>query len=158
MGTYVRHPIHSKHQPWSDEGCLLLVKLCQMVDESEPTVVINTKEKFHDWIKGEQEGVQILPLFQNIKTGENVLLEKWNSNCTIIQNQPEGGEEIFVLEGEFIENNNITLKKYSWLRNPEKNIGKKNKRFIKKDCLIFKKTGHLTSSILNQIQQKYFQS
>lgn len=40
-GSYVRHPVGSRHQPWSQEGGTILVKLRQMSDaaEQEHTVV-----------------------------------------------------------------------------------------------------------------------
>lgn len=43
-GFYVRNPIGSAHSPWTDaDGTVILVKLRQMTDASEPHVFLDTK-------------------------------------------------------------------------------------------------------------------
>jgi len=78
-GTYVRNPINSIHSPWSDPGCIALVKLYQMTDESESKVIVNTNDGSLDWIslRTETGSIKRLILHQNSKTGELVYYEKW---------------------------------------------------------------------------------
>lgn len=43
-GFYVRNPIGSSHSPWTDDdGTVILVKLRQMTDPTEPHVFLDTQ-------------------------------------------------------------------------------------------------------------------
>ncbi len=101
-GYYCRHPIDSHHQPWSDPnvGCILLVKLYQMVDNQEPTILLDTRDiqSYKDEIAIEGKR-RVMKLFENSQTGEKVTMERWEANTSSKMEYPCGGEEIFVVEG-----------------------------------------------------------
>ena len=43
-GTYIRNPPNSSHAPFSENGCLLLVKLDQFQDGDSKKVIVNTEQ------------------------------------------------------------------------------------------------------------------
>ena len=45
-GTYVRNPMGSSHNPYSDSGCVIFVKLRQFQDGDQEQVKINTNKEF----------------------------------------------------------------------------------------------------------------
>jgi hypothetical protein len=73
-GSYVRNPINSVHAPWSSNGCVILVKLCQMTDPTESRVVVDMNSSEAKWQKEEsEEGLrEVLHLYSNANTGEKV--------------------------------------------------------------------------------------
>lgn len=49
-GSYLRHPPGSQHAPFSEKGCVILVKLNQFDPNDLKTVRINTGET--EWLPG----------------------------------------------------------------------------------------------------------
>lgn len=104
QGTYLRNPPGSSHQPRSDAGTLLFVKLGQMPREDQrpvrlhaPTAVRQVLPLYHaPW-----EQVDLLPL----DAGQPVPLG------------PGGGAELLVLAGE-LRLDGVALPPHSWLRLP----------------------------------------
>ncbi|KAL0488247.1 aspartate carbamoyltransferase [Acrasis kona] len=162
-GYYVRHPINSGHAPYTskDKGCLLLVKLRQMTDATEPVVVVDTgiygeSEECKDydasiqykkgvWEQQADKGRSIMHLFTNESTKERVTLEKWDSGFST-EHFGEDGEELFVLKGSFVEtrkNDEGTYKQNFWLRTPNTDLSQIVKRHTSEGCIVFRKTGHL---------------
>ena len=134
-GTYVRNPVGSSHTPHSKEGATILVKLWQMNPTDQQPVVIDTHQA--DWSPGLVPGLQVLPLHAH-KT-EQVALVKWNPGTTFQRHQHWGGEEIFVVEGVFADEQGV-YPQGTWLRNPP---GSVHTPFSEEGCLIYVKTGHL---------------
>lgn len=134
-GTYIRNPPGSSHTPYSDEGCTIFVKLWQMHPEDQQRVAISTTQSA--WIPGLVEGLQVMPL-HNYGT-EQVALVKWAPNTTFQHHKHWGGEEIFVLDGVFEDEQGV-YSKGTWLRNPS---GSVHTPFSREGCLIYVKTGHL---------------
>ncbi|WP_045494698.1 cupin domain-containing protein [Vibrio hyugaensis] len=133
-GTYLRNPPGSQHAPFSKEGCIILVKLNQFAPDDLKTVRINTNEA--QWLQG-IGGLQVMPLhdFEH----EHVALVKWPKNERFQPHRHFGGEEIFVLSGEF----NDELGHYpqhTWLRNPHMS---EHFPFVDQETIIWVKTGHL---------------
>ena len=99
-GTYVRNPKGSAHNPFSESGCMLFVKLRQFQKHDNKSVSINTNEE--PWLPGLVDGLSVMPLhnFNN----EHTALVKWEPNTIFNPHQHAGGEEILVLEGVFMMN------------------------------------------------------
>lgn len=135
VGTYVRNPVGSSHRPSSEEGCTILVKLWQMSPEDQKRVAISTKE--NSWAPGLVPGLQVMPLHSY--GTENVALVKWESGSMFQRHSHWGGEEIYVIEGVF-EDEQGTYPQGTWIRNPHGSI---HTPFSKEGCLIYVKTGHL---------------
>ena len=138
-GTYVRNPVGSSHTPHSKDGATILVKLWQMASGDRAQVAIDTKRA--KWSLGLVEGLQVLPL--HTYGSEQVALVKWLPGTHIQQHCHWGGEEIFVLEGTFADEQGV-YPQGTWLRNPP---GSVCAPFSNEGCLIYVKTGHLDKPV-----------
>lgn len=136
-GSYVRNPVGSSHTPSSVDGCTILVKLWQMSPDDQTRVTIDTTQA--TWISGLVSGLEVMPLHAH--GTEQVALVKWAPGTTFQRHQHWGGEEIFVLDGVF-EDEQGNYPKGTWLRNPP---GSVHTPFSREGCVIYVKTGHLDS-------------
>ncbi|MEO0352461.1 MAG: cupin domain-containing protein [Cyanobacteria bacterium P01_A01_bin.15] len=138
-GTYVRNPVGSTHRPHSKDGCTILVKLWQMQPQDQQRVVIDTRQTC--WSPGLVAGLQVMPL--HTFGTEQVALVKWAPGTTFQRHRHWGGEEIFVLDGTFVDEQGV-YPAGTWLRNPS---GSVHTPLSHEGCLIYVKTGHLTPSV-----------
>mgnify|MGYP000033793874 CR=1 FL=1 len=138
QGTYLRNPPGSKHSPFSVEGCTLLVKLNQFSPQDLSAVRINTQTT--QWLPG-MGGLQVMPLhdFSSAQGSENAALVKWPAGEVFQPHRHFGGEEIFVLSGEFKDEHG-SYPKHSWLRSPHMS---QHHPFVTEETVILVKTGHL---------------
>lgn len=112
-GSYVRNPPGSSHQPFTREGCTIMVKLWQFGEEDHAQIHIDTVTA--SWYPGLVDGLSVMPLHQH--DGVNTALVKWEPHTHFNQHTHPGGEEILVLKGVFCDE----LGEYpqgTWLRNP----------------------------------------
>ncbi|MGH1541397.1 MAG: cupin domain-containing protein [Arenicella sp.] len=133
-GTYYRVPPSSGHMPFSQLGCVLLMKQHQFQAGDNESVCINTKTK--EWISGHGD-MNVMPLhdFQS----EQTALIKWPAHQSFQPQRHLGGEEIFILSGELIDDRG----RYSagtWIRSPQKSM--ENPR-TEQETVAFVKVGHL---------------
>ncbi len=135
-GMYVRNPVGSKHQPFSENGAIILVKLHQFDPDDQKYVRIDTNTA--DWYPGQVEGLEVMPLHSY--KSEEVALVKWAAGTRFNPHQHSRGEEIFVLEGTFADENGV-YPKGTWIRNPP---GSTHTPYSDEGCLIYVKTGHLS--------------
>lgn len=135
-GTYVRNHVGSSHAPHSKDGATILVKLRQMDPDDQQQITIDTHRA--GWAPGLVPGLQVLPLHSY--GTEQVALVKWAPGTRFQQHRHWGGEEIFVLDGTFADEQGI-YPKGTWLRNPP---GSVHTPFSEEGCLIYVKTGHLS--------------
>jgi len=133
-GTYFRNPPGFRHAPYSDEGCVLLVKLHQFQPEDTEHVVIDTTAS--KWQPGHGE-LEVLSLHQF--ANEEVALVRWPENSDFPFHTHAGGEEIFVLVGELIDEHG-RYPAGTWLRNP--NMSTHRPR-VEAETVLWVKTGHL---------------
>ncbi|AFY29753.1 cupin domain-containing protein [Cyanobium gracile] len=138
-GTYVRNPVGSAHAPFSEAGCTILVKLRQMDPADQTRVVIDTGSS--TFVPGLVPGLTVLPL-HGFGT-EQVALVRWEPGTRFPLHAHPGGEEIFVLEGVF-EDEQGAYPAGTWLRNPP---GSRHAPFSSDGCLIWVKTGHLDQGL-----------
>lgn len=106
-----------------------------MSPEDQQQVTINTPKT--QWFPGLVPGLTVLPL--HTFGTENVALVKWEPGTQFQTHRHWGGEEIFVIEGEFADDQGV-YPQGTWLRNPPDSI---HTPFSDKGCLIYVKTGHL---------------
>jgi len=136
-GTYIRNPPGSRHSPFSSIGCKLFVKLNQFQPGDLERVVINTTEK--EWLPGHGD-LEVMPLAEF--GTESTALVKWPEGAAFVPHTHFGGEEIFVLEGIFIDE----IGEYptgTWIRSPHLS---KHNPFVKEGCTILVKVGHMLTS------------
>jgi len=135
-GTYLRNPPGSGHAPWSDEGCLLWVKLHHFQPGDEAPVRIATRDT--PWRQGLVPGLSVMALHAH--EGVHTALVRWAPNTRFNRHVHPGGEEIYVLDGLF-EDEHGRYPAGTWLRNP---CWSEHTPFTgPQGALILVKTGHL---------------
>lgn len=136
-GSYVRNPPQSSHTPGSKEGCVILVKLWQFQPEDRIPVTLNINELACS-ATADNNGLTVIPLYKDQHEQVCVIELKAHSS---IELTPQGGTELFVLQGQVKEQQD-TLVKHSWLRAPINSpISLKTDEF---SARLWIKTGHLT--------------
>ena len=140
-GTYLRNPPGTSHQPFSKEGCTLLVKLWQFAADDAGQVVINTKAQ--SWRQGLVPGLSVLPLHEH--NGVSTALVRWAPNTRFNRHIHVGGEEILVLEGLFRDEHG-EYPAGSWLRNPR--YSEHTPFTGPEGALIYVKVGHMDAGLL----------
>ena len=133
-GSYFRNPEGFKHAPFSKTGCVLFVKLHQFQPNDLEHIVIDTHKK--SWSQG-IGGLSVMPL-HSYKT-ESTALVKWPSGEHFQPHRHFGGEEIFVIKGEFIDEYG-RYPQGTWLRSPHLS---EHFPFVEQDTIILVKVGHL---------------
>ena len=118
-GTYLLNPDGTQHAPYSDQGCILLVRLRQYDGEDRKQVLINTNET--SWHQGMVEGLTVLPLYSQMDYPENMALVRWQPETYFPQHTHPGGEEIFVIEGTFEDDHGV-YPQGTWIRSPHMSI------------------------------------
>lgn len=134
-GTYLRNPPGSHHAPRSPEGCDLLVKLDQFDAADTERVCIETAAE--PWRPGLVEGLSVMPLHSY--EVEHTALVRWAPGTRFQPHTHPGGEEIFVLEGTFEDEDGV-YPRGTWLRNPSYS---RHQPFSRKGCIIYVKTGFI---------------
>ena len=133
-GTYIRNPPGSSHQPFSESGCTLFVKLNQFLPDDDTVVRVNTCEA--SWQQG-QGGLQVMPLHQHAV--EHTALVKWPAGEKFVPHRHFGGEEILVLSGTFCDEHG-QYPTGTWIRSPHMS---EHHPFVEQDTVILVKVGHL---------------
>jgi anti-sigma factor ChrR (cupin superfamily) len=133
-GTYFRNPEGFNHAPFSEQGCEILVKLHQFQPDDKARVCIDTTNTL--WRPG-QGNLQVMPLHSH--GTESVALVFWPAGEVFQLHSHFGGEEIYVISGEFIDE----YGRYpagTWIRSPHLSS---HHPYVEKDTLIWVKVGHL---------------
>lgn len=133
-GTYFRNPEGFRHAPFSEEGCVILVKLHQFRRGDDEHVVIDTASA--SWRPG-IGGLQVLPLHEF--EGESTALVRWPAGEKFQPHSHFGGEEIFVISGELRDEHGI-YPAGSWLRSPHLS---EHCPWSEEETVIWVKVGHL---------------
>ena len=139
-GSYVRNPIGTAHSPRVGQaGCTILVKLHQFDPEDSASVVIDTHEA--DWIPNYAPGLDVMRLHE-FQT-EIVVLIRWAPNTPFKEHTHHGGEEVFVIEGRFSDENG-DYPAGTWLRLPDQSSH--GAATGDEGALLFLKSGHLPTT------------
>lgn len=133
-GTYLRNPPGSMHAPYSRRGCVLFVKLNQFLAGDSEQVCIDTNHT--PWLPG-QGNLQVMPLHNY--EGQHTALVKWPAMEHFQPHIHVGGEEIYVISGEFIDEYG-RHPAGTWLRNPHMSS---HNPFVEEETVILVKVGHL---------------
>ena len=133
-GTYLRNPEGFRHAPFSQEGCILLVKLHQFQPADSEHIVIDTH---NTPFRPGSGNLQVLPLHQH--GTEQVALVQWPAGERFAEHSHVGGEEIYVISGE-LKDEQGAYPKGTWIRSPHLS---KHHPFVDEDTLIWVKVGHL---------------
>lgn len=138
QGSYLRNPPNSAHSPFSKEGCTLFVKLDQFDERDTQQVRIDTHAT--PWSPG-IGGLQVMALhaFEH----EHVALVKWPAGESFQPHRHFGGEEIFVLSGEFKDEHG-SYPANTWLRSPHMS---EHFPYVEEETIIWVKVGHLPQDI-----------
>ncbi len=135
-GCYIRNPPGSAHQPGSEAGCIIFVKLWQFDPADRTQLRLDARERSYA-AAADRPGVEILPLFADAI--ETVRLERWAPGAAIRLGLPGGGE-FLVLEGGFTERDE-SFAPQSWLRLP---CGDRLAAIAgPQGCWLWVKSGHL---------------
>lgn len=133
-GTYFRNPEGFLHAPFSEEGCVILVKLHQFQSGDYQHVCIDTN--IAEWKSG-NGNLKLLPLYDF--NSESVALVQWPAGEQFHSHVHAGGEEIYVISGELVDE----YGRYpagTWIRNPHMS---QHNPHVEQATLIWVKVGHL---------------
>jgi len=133
-GTYFRNPQGFRHAPFSNDGCVILVKLHQFQTGDDARVQIDTHNT--QWQPG-QGNLKVMPLHEF--GTESVALVRFPAGERFQPHRHFGGEEIFVLEGEFIDEHG-RYPAGTWIRSPHLS---QHLPYVEQDTLLWVKVGHL---------------
>jgi anti-sigma factor ChrR (cupin superfamily) len=135
QGTYLKNPPGSRHAPYTDTGCTLLVKLRHLQPGDTERVAVDTATA--PWLPGLVPGLSVNPLSDF--AGEHAALVRWAPGTVFTPHRHWGGEEIFVLDGVF-EDEHGRYPAGTWTRSPHLS---QHAPFSAQGCTIFVKVGHL---------------
>ena len=135
-GSYFRNPEGYVHAPYSEHGCELLVKLHQFQSQDQQHINIDTNNA--DWFAG-QGNLKVMPL-HHFK-GESTSLVLWPAGEHFLPHAHAGGEEIYVIRGELIDEHG-RYPEGCWIRSPHLS---RHNPYVEKETLILVKVGHLLS-------------
>lgn len=113
-GFYVRNPTGTPHNPISDDGCLLFLKLGEFSPDDKEHRIIDTKEA-EAWLPGPSEGTSVLPL--HMHDTRSVFMIRWDEGVEFKPGLDPQGEEIFVTHG-MLQDSEGYYQAGSWIRNP----------------------------------------
>ena len=134
-GSYIRNPPGSAHAPWSDDGCVLFVKLRYFDPADQTRTVVQTRET--PWLQGMVPGLSVMPLHEF--GAEHTAMVRWAPETYFSAHRHHGGEEILVVDGVF-EDEKGRYPAGSWMRSPHMS---QHQPFSREGCIILVKTGHL---------------
>ncbi len=158
-GWYLRNPPGSGHQPYSEEGALIFVKLRQMPESETRYVATNTNDA-SNWQT--LDGREVCQLFsddyeqvslQRIEAGEPVFVEGMGMFADSAANEDDtavtsGGAEILVIGGMLVDAE-AQYQPQSWIRLPADDNLSRDCDLIagESGATIYIKTGHLLNVI-----------
>lgn len=139
-GSYVRNPPGSSHSPFSDQGCIIYVKLRQMAPSQDRRIVI-TPEQMPWTPEGRDHRCQQTLLYKDAL--ETVHLMRLAAGCTMPARSIPGGEELLVIDGAVsVSGTGHMLDKWGWIRQPPDLLPALH---TTRGALLWVKRGHLHS-------------
>jgi len=95
-GTYVRNPPGSSHTPFSRDGCVIFVKLRQMLADERESVCVTPADRA--WRAHQHAGIERALLYSSARS--RVELLRFSPGARLPERRVPGGEEILILQGE----------------------------------------------------------
>jgi anti-sigma factor ChrR (cupin superfamily) len=137
-GTYLLNPEGFRHQPFSREGCVLLVKLRQYPGTSREQLQVRSQDL--EWQTTNAEGRSEKQLYQQQGYSDRMRLERWAAHAEPgILNWPDG-VEFFVIDGVMADREGV-YEKGCWLRLPP---GTTHEPCSERGCELYIKEGGFT--------------
>ena len=112
-GFYVRNPPGSRHQPFTKDGCTIIVKLWQFDEDDLEQLNIDTQSA--SWSTGPVEARSFLPLHEH--NGVATKLVRLAPNTQFPHHDHTEGEEVLIVEGSFSDDAG-EYTKGMWVREP----------------------------------------
>ena len=137
-GSYLLNPEGFAHAPFSRPGCTLFVKLRQYPGLNRRHVIVDTNAG--SWLPLPSPGISEMRLYAEAGQRETMRLIRLAAGTAVPEHDHPGGEEIFVLEGDF-EDGNCRLAAGGWVRYP---VGSRHRPYSPSGCVFYLKNGHLT--------------
>ncbi len=137
-GAFLLNPDGFQHAPYSNEGCILFVKLRQYPGMSRKQVTINMLDE--QW-KNMGTGASSLTLYAEDGYPERILMTRLDIDSHLTIPSKSGGAELFLLSGT-LEDQAGHYSTGDWLRWP----AQEERTFAAVDPVtVYVKTGHLPS-------------
>ena len=137
VGNYVRNPIGTAHSPKvGEQGCVIFVKLQQSEPDDQQQIALDTTS--NEWSPGLVPGLEVMSLHQY--ENEQVALVKWAPHTEFKPHTHWGGEEVLVLEGNFLDEHG-EYPAGTWIRSPRQSSH--SPYTDEAGALIYVKVGHL---------------
>lgn len=136
-GTHLLNPEGFEHAPFSEEGCVIFVKLRQYGGEDRPQQQVKTQGGV--WRPGTVDGHEVLRLYSQDGHPETIHLERIAPGVTLPSRVVEGGEEVFVIAGAFSDEHG-TYREGTWARYP---ADLSHTRGTTDGCTLYVKRSHL---------------
>lgn len=143
-GTLLLNPEGFRHAPFSDQGCVLVVRLRQFQGRQRHHVVVDTKTLA--WQPTPIPGIVCKLLYEQPGFSDRVLLERWDPGTERGVTRYAQGAELFVLDGELADEAG-TYRTGCWLRFP---VGSRHRPRSTEGCTLYvKRSGlaYLTSAV-----------
>jgi len=137
-GWYLRSPHQSVHQPSSEEGALIFVKLMQMPTSETQVLRINTNDPA-EWQK---IGSRLICTLIDASY-EHTYLEKLEPEQLFVEDADDG-IEILITQGQLLDKE-IVYEAGTWIRLPPKTHA--HFQASVSGASLYVKSGHLTSAI-----------
>ncbi len=141
-GSYLLNPEGFRHAPFSKEGCVIFVKLCQYAaagrDKAVRDKVVRDTGAM-EWQPGPNAGTWFKPLYTQLGFPERVVLVRMDPGAGPIPHQHPGGEESLVLEGA-VEDAEGRYATGAWVRSP---AGSSHAPFSRTGCTMLVRQGFL---------------
>lgn len=142
-GTFLLNPAGFRHAPFSREGCIIFVKLCQFAGEGREHVVIDSTGA--DW-QPLAPGVEMLPLYRDASYAEDISLLRLDAGSPLPAEQTNEqaagrGLEVFVVSGA-LDHDGRRFGAGAWLREPG---GLATPFRAARDTTIYLKRNHLAT-------------
>lgn len=138
-GTYLRNPPGSTHTPFSQDGCIIFVKLYQMSQADKNKVSINISQTPQSIGNHKGHTVSEIYKYSDITNTEKVMIEKLEANTSLKIPDNYGGYELLLLEGNLTIDGQM-LSPLSWVRIP---INSSALLSSAGGCSFWSKQGHL---------------
>ncbi|MEE4300858.1 MAG: cupin domain-containing protein [Pseudomonadales bacterium] len=129
-GSWLANPEGFEHAPWSDEGCLIFVKLRQYPG-ARPQAGLDTNGPEARWQRGAQAG-EVLRLLDDGRFPERITLERFPAGAELALYAARG-LEAFLVEG-LVEVDGELLDPCSFLRLP---AGEPARARVREDALLW---------------------
>jgi anti-sigma factor ChrR (cupin superfamily) len=141
-GTYLLNPAGYRHNPSSQPGCVIFVRLRQYGGAGRRSVRVDTRDQSLWEAHPEIAGAWRLPLYRDPDFPDSTHMLRIEANAPIPTVALPGGEEIFVVEGAF-EDEHGAYRVGSWVRYP---AGSRHTPATRTGCELLVRGGHLPRS------------